>query len=389
MKTQFFTITLIFITLSTFGQITYDKGYFINNNNQRVECLIKNNDWKDNPKEFEYKLSENASSEKGNLNSVKEFGISGYAKYVKSDVKIDLSSMEPATFSKDRNPEWSQQKLFLKVLVEGKTTLYCYEGNDLIRFFYSVSDTSVNQLIYKEYITESGNIAENFTFRGQLWNDVKCSTTKMSDAENTNYKKNDLERYFRKFNECNGILSADTTKKVKKDLFHLKIAPGVNFASLSEISGGLSDIDFGSQVNFSIGLEAEFILPFNKNKWGILLEPNYQYFKAEAPHDLYIAKADYKSIECLFGLRHYFYLPHNLKLYANFLYIPGFSIDFNSTIYKKEIESGSSIAFGGGVGYKRFSAEMRYFVNRNLFNNLNAISTDYRRISLLFGFKIF
>ena len=388
MKAEFTTIILILIILNSFAQITFEKGYFIDNNNQRVECLIKNNDWKDNPKEFEYKLAENVGHETGTTSTLKEFGVLGYSKFVKADTKIDLSSKDASTFSKTRNPEWTQEQVFLKVLVEGKATLYYFERNGLIRFFYSVPDSAIKQLIYKEFISENEKISENFTFRGQLWNDVKCSTTIMSDVESLNYKKNDLERYFRKYNECNGSLSVDYIKKEKKEFFHLRITPTLNYASLSEISGGPSNIDFGSQLNYSIGLETEFILPFNKNKWGILFEPTYQYFKAEAPHDTYIAVADYKSIECLLGLRHYFFLSQNLKLFLNFQYIPSFSYDFNSKIYKKEVESSSSIAFGGGVGYKKISAEMRYYVNRNLLNNYNSISTDYHRISLIMGFKI-
>ena len=388
MKATLLFLILTLIVLQSSAQITFEKGYFIDNNNNRVECLIKNNDWKENPKEFEYKLTENADAEKGSTNTVKEFGVIGYSKYVKADTKIDLSSMQAVNLSKDRNPEWSQEKLFLKVLVEGKATLYYFERNGLIRFFYSVPDSAIKQLIYKEFISENENISENFTFRGQLWNDVKCSTTAMNDVESLNYRINDLERYFRKYNDCTGSLSIDYNKKEKKDLFNLRITPALNYASLSEISGGLSNINFGSQINYSIGLEMEIILPFNKNKWGILFEPTYQYFKAETPHDTYIAVADYKSIECLLGLRHYFFLSQNLKLFLNFQYIPGFSYDFNSTIYKKEIESSSSIAFGGGVGYKKISTEMRYYVNRNLLNNYNSISTDYHRISLIIGFKI-
>jgi len=112
MKATLFFLFTTLIFANSFGQITFEKGYFIDNNNNRVECLIKNNDWKEKPKEFEYKLNENADPETGSTNTVKEFGVIGYSKYVKADTKIDLSSMQAANLSKDRNPEWSKEKLF-------------------------------------------------------------------------------------------------------------------------------------------------------------------------------------------------------------------------------------------------------------------------------------
>ena len=41
------------------------------------------------------------------------------------------------------------------------------------------------------------------------------------------------------------------------------------------------DLKFDSNTNVSLGIEAEFILPFNKNKWAIIFEPTYQYYKTE------------------------------------------------------------------------------------------------------------
>ena len=50
---------------ASFSQITYQPGYFINNSGSKTECLIKNVAWKDNPVEFDYKLSEGADNQKG------------------------------------------------------------------------------------------------------------------------------------------------------------------------------------------------------------------------------------------------------------------------------------------------------------------------------------
>ena len=202
MKSQLLFLFFALLTFSSFGQVTFEKGYFINNENQRIECLVKNYDLHLNPEEFEYKLNETAMPEIGNLMNVKEFGIIGSSRYVRADVKIDVSPWEMDKLSKVRDPEWSERRLFLKVLVEGKATLYLYNGDELFRFFYSVNDTLIRQLIYKEYGIDNTRIATNRKFREQLWIDMRCENAKMSSVENLDFKKATLEKYFKNYNKC-------------------------------------------------------------------------------------------------------------------------------------------------------------------------------------------
>ena len=75
MKFILFSFFLILSTLSVLGQVSFDKGYFITNNNQRVECYIKNTDWGDTPKDFRYKLTETGETLKGEISDTREFGI--------------------------------------------------------------------------------------------------------------------------------------------------------------------------------------------------------------------------------------------------------------------------------------------------------------------------
>ena len=105
------------------------------NNNQKINCLIKNIDWGNNPTEFTYKLSENSELNKKTIKSVKEFGIHNSSKYVRSSVKIDRSSNKVDELDNERIPTFQEEELFLKVLVEGKSTLYSYADASLSRYF--------------------------------------------------------------------------------------------------------------------------------------------------------------------------------------------------------------------------------------------------------------
>ncbi len=409
MKKTITPILLTFITLYSFGQISFESGYFIDNNNRRVECLIKNTDWKNNPSEFDYKLTTDGITGKGSLSTVKEFGVTGFPKYVRADLKIDLSSYDVNKLSKTRDPEWSQEKLFLKVLVEGKAKLYYFENSGLIRFFYSTStDTIVNQLVYKEYFeqknqsyVEEFEISINKKFHQQLWINVRCENTREADIEKIAYRKSDLVKYFQNYNACSGNTNVVFEKKKGNESFHLKISPGINYSYLSVINTYDKNYstDFENQLNFRIGLEAEFLLPFNKNKWGILFEPTFQYFSDEVQKTNYNFIVDLNTIEFPIGLRHYFFLNKGIKLFADIIFIPSYGIYFNSTFERQyttssilptylEIKPSQSFALGGGLGYKKLSAEMRYYANRNLLNNYASWYSDYQRFSLILGFAI-
>jgi hypothetical protein len=386
-------------SLFSFGQISFEKGYIIDNQNRRIEYLIKNVDWKDNPKEFEYKTSGGREILKGDLSSVKEFGVIGFSKFVRSDVKMDISRMGGSDLSKQRDPEWEQKQLFLKVLVEGKATLYEFESGPMSRYFYSVSD-SISQLIYKEYYKNSDEIAVNNGFHDQLWTNARWANTTTSVIEQISYRKSDLVKYFKNFNECRGDkpIVYGENNSTKKHPFHFRVTAGLNYTSMS-ISSNLHsqyNVDFGSQLEFRGGIEAEYILPFNRNKWALLVEPTYQYYNATNQSETLEATIHYNTIEFPIGLRYYFFLNPELKVFIDAYAIPGFDVKINSSIQYHynyatlwETSTSGNFAFGGGIGYKRFSAEIRYYTNRDFLVDISSMFTKYQRISAIFGFKLF
>src|SRR5690606_2527230 len=114
--------------------------------------------------------------------------------------------------------------------------------------------------------------------------------------------------------------------KEKRDLFNLTLRPGLNSSSLSIKNNAVSNrsFDFDNEIGFIFGAEVEFILPFNNNKWALIIEPTYrQGYKSEksissdVSGGILVAKVDYKSFEIPVGFRHYFYLNDDSKIFAN------------------------------------------------------------------------
>ena len=233
MKRKLLFLLIATFSITSYSQITFEKGYYLTNSNQKIECFIKNVDWNYNPTEIEYKLTENSEEKKATVKTVKEFGIYKVSKYIGIKVKIDRSSDNRNKLSYNKKAILNEENLFLKVLVEGQANLYEYTDANLTRFFYNNENSIIEQLIYKSYQYSQDVIGKNKRYKQQLWNNLKCTSLTLKKAENLEYIKSDLTRFFIEYNECNNQGYINYEEKQKKDLFNLTLRPGINFSSLS------------------------------------------------------------------------------------------------------------------------------------------------------------
>ncbi|BFM44117.1 hypothetical protein CFS9_27580 [Flavobacterium sp. CFS9] len=407
-KQALFLVLTLIINISSYSQILFEHGYIINQNDQKIECQIENLDWKSTPTSFRYQLSDNTNIITADIKTVKEFAITGQSKYIRSLVKIDRSSKNIENMSTDKNPDLKEETLFLKVLIEGKASLYLYSDGNLRRFFYKMDNTEIKQLIHKSYlIDQNSTIAKNNYFREQLFIDLKCENILQKEYEILDYSTNKLLKFFIKYNKCSDTNFATFESKEKKDLFNLTLRPRLNSSSLSISNSPLDyyDFKFDSKTNLSLGIEAEFIFPFNKNKWAVIVEPTYQYYSSEKSKQTsnlsggeVNAKVDYKSIELPIGIRHYFFLKNNSKIFVN----ASFLIDFDSNskievsrkdgsvVSKLDVSSRNSLVFGiGGKFRDRYCIEFRYLAGRTILSNYQTWNSSFSTTSVILGYSFF
>jgi len=405
-KKNLIILLLIVLSLNSYSQIEFEKGYIIHNAGNKETCLIKNRDWKNNPTEIEYKISDTDKAKIAKLNNILEFGIDNYSKYIRATINIDRSTENLNNISENRNPVFKKETLFLKTLVEGKSSLYEYTDGNLKRYFFKLDNQPIEQLIYKSFLTSDNQIGKNEYYKQQLINNLKCSDISLSKIKNLEYKQKKLINIFVNYNRCKNSNFVNFEKKTKKDLFNLSVRVGLNSSSLSiqNNASNLKETNFDNELGFRIGAEAEFILPFNKNKWGIILEPTYQYYKSKKITEVsyvsggkLVSIVDYKSIEIPVGIRYYLFLKNKSKLFINASFI--FDLSSNSTITfnredgsnlnSLEIEMRNNLAFGFGYNYNKYSLELRVQTPREVLGNYIYWSSDYKTVSLILGYNIF
>ncbi|HEU0136990.1 MAG TPA: hypothetical protein VFQ50_06835 [Flavobacterium sp.] len=391
MKTRFLNIILLFVATSGIAQIKWQPGYFIDNTGTRTECLIYNRDWNDNPVQFEYKISEGADEAKRGLKDTREFGVNGESVYVRAEVDMDRASNKVGTYPSEKDPVFVRETFFLKVLVQGTNTLFVVNKSGLEKFFFKTPKKDITQLVYIKYrqfinFTKGyeEKTKENNLFRNQLWNDVKCQQTELRKVERIKYEERDLVNHFKEVNACAGDTTISTKgfeAPRKKGNFNVKVGIGYNMfhhTITREVARNSSDI---SKSSPGFGVELEYILPTNKNKWAVVLEANYNTFEGSQvlpSSTLNGAEVAVKQnfLQVPVGLRHFMFVTDEAKIMltgviaANFVndafveYRNGSTLEPSSYVYN----------FGVGIGfeYKRFSIEARLYTPMSIVKNVDS-----------------
>jgi len=232
MKKALLSFLLLIFSLITIGQIKFEPGYYINNNDEKINCLIKNEDWFGSPKNIEIKLKEDSESITKDINQVKSFEVAHH-RYNKFKVLYDRSYFESGVPGPSNIPDYIHKTALLKVIVEGKVSLF--KMGDENRFYFQVEGSDIEHLIYKKYLDDN-IIKQNNAYKSQLLDKMQGDCVNVLDVNDLKFVENDLKNLIVKYNECYGGSSFVNAKKRNRNLFNLHIKPGIRYSNL-KVSG--------------------------------------------------------------------------------------------------------------------------------------------------------
>ncbi|MFI2741867.1 tRNA modification GTPase [Zhouia sp. PK063] len=399
-------VAVLFLTVTMRAQTSFKEGYFIDNQGNKTTCLIKDLDWKNNPISFEYKLNTNDDIKQRTIDNTQEFSVLNKSIYQRFTVNIDRSESDFAHLNYNKHPNFSSEKLFLNLLIKGDASLYVYEDGNLRRFFFTMQDNNTaTQLVYKRYKADSHKIGENVQFKQQLLNKLKCKNFSIQTFEKLKYSNESLTHLFIDYNECknSNIVNYEKKNNSDREAYHLKLKAGIMFSSMQIANSEVQQLraKFNTKASYRIGIEGEYILPFNNNKWSIPLEFAYSSYKNTATESFdtyssvttYESSVKYNHLEGMIGLRYYFFLNDMSRLYLNAQFV--YSSALNSTItfmngrHTIDLDNSNSLAFGAGYKFNKFSIELLYYTTTGVTHNYNYYVSDYNQLSLNLGYTLF
>ncbi len=278
-----------------------------------------------------------------------------------------------------------------------------YVKGNLTRFFSLSENNEIQLLVYKRYL-DGEIVLSNEAYKQQLLQQLECNKIGLDNIEALKYEKKDLVKIFTAYNQYQQARFKNYAPTLKKDVINVSLRPGVKSGRLvlQNATSYSSSTDFGAKLGIRLGIETEFILPYNNNKWSIILEPTYQQYKSEVTQEssnvsggILISKVDCKSMELPLGVRHYFFLNNKSKLFTNLSLVMEINRNSYFELLRKDnpllsafkIQSRPNLALGFGYAHNnKYSMELRYGVSRNVLNSYSQIDAKYKTISLIIGY---
>ncbi|MDN3691937.1 hypothetical protein QWZ06_06570 [Chryseobacterium tructae] len=363
MKNLFYAALFLFPTL-LYSQINFEQGYIINENGEKINALIKNNDWNSNPSVIQYKLNSDDKINQLQTRNLKEFSV-GNVKYLRAKVMIDRSSYNLQNLSETKTLKNNEETLLLKSLVEGKVNLYKYNEGDVTRFFYKRENEDIfHQLEYKEYLDSNNRIQKNEAYKNQLKEELsdneKITTT---DIERLVYTESKLKKLFLLYD---GLETVDSGDKNKSN-FHVYLKPGIGFSNYT-INPPIGNNGIGeykkNSLLYRFGVELEYVLDFNKGKWAIISEPAFQTvnFKVN-DYNRRNYEIKYSALQLPLGFKYNMFLGQKSKIYLAGLL--SFELILNNDVYNVDNVSTSASGrvaptFAAGYNYDKFGVEVKW-----------------------------
>jgi len=393
--------TLALLSFKSYSQITFEKGYYYDNTNKKVECLIKNMGWLNNPTEFKYKLTENGNTKTATIDSINEFGVAELV-YKRFTLEVSRSSQQIEKLSQNRDPEYNIETVFLKQLIHGVSNLYSYTDSNFTGFFFDTDKKNAEQLIFKKFLSSNYLVDKNNYYKQQLFNALKCNSIDYRTIENLKYIRKDLTNLFIKYNKCKGLVYAPKSKAEinGNGSININAKAGMTINSFKILSQNTAnpspyEFDFGSIIGYQFGAEVELTLPFNNNKWSIYTETTYNHFQSETPalnNFKETVTFTYNTAELSSGIRHYFFLNDTSKLFLGLSYVLIFDLnsEFTSQRPNFKFRRETSVALSLGYNFNnKYFIETRYDFNRGDLFPFSPFKTEFKTIALLLGVKIF
>ncbi|MGB5821734.1 MAG: hypothetical protein WBG90_19785 [Saonia sp.] len=411
----------LFITLLTFGgtiaQVAFEPGYFIDNENNTIACLIQNEKWIESPKTVVYKLDENSQVLELNPDNCREFGIGEETIFKRIDAKIPITKSRTSDKNYSSEPILVEKRQFASLLLKGKISLYrvTNAGEDV--FLTENSDAEIEVLLYKEYLDDDLTIRKNNLFKRQLLKNYACQNG--PDIQSLKYTTKSMLDYFGNLNHCLG----DSTFKVYRNKVKQKLVSSVSikvwggaqqngYEARNLNTGEVFKFDDGVSIKGGVELEA-FLGSLTKTKVSIFSGLQYSNVSNELsiPFDGLSESTlnlDVNVIELALGFRYYIGLGKKSDIFldaavvANFYSNPSLTetLVFDEIINRPPetnefapITRGSDIVPSLGIGYsfnKRFYLRATLLLDQNLIDNdgRNVDRDDLSQISLSLGYTL-
>jgi hypothetical protein len=371
--TYIFSIVLLLTYSKATAQIKFEKGFYIDQFADTIDCYVKNSGWTSTPNSFTIKSIGNDSVYSIDADVLELIQIGNKVKFVNRIVEEDISDNNPERIAIKRKVEYDQNQRILKVLIESKFSLYMVEEGEFKDYFYSEDDGAIKQLVNKKFTVTGSSFAKSNEYIKQLLRINTCETDELNGfVKNMKLTEDNLISYFLQINQCSNskIKRYEELRPEGKSVANFTFKVGVNTAKSTYIFNSPNssrEIEVPRNTSYTLGLEVEIPLKANQYKWSVIFEPTYRQLASSTTVIDQGIDREYKyqiySIDIPLGVRYKIYLKENLNVFLNFkvqhtFHVGNSYVDLDfSQIHSAQTRF--NFSYGAGIKWKKFSLEYR------------------------------
>jgi hypothetical protein len=398
-----------------FSQKTFSPGYYIDQSNIRNEGFIEDTNPYNSPTKINFKTSVDTQSSEITIEKIKEYKINTDYKYIKYKVDYDYDQIinkdELSIFGVE--PNLKQKEILLKVLVEGKISIYKATIDDEV-FYYIKGENDVKPelLVYRKYNLEN-KIRENNAYRKTLFEKMKSDIISMNDVFKLKYDEKSLVPIFIQYNKNNNsLVEQNVDINREKNKFYYKVLVGTSsFTSTYAFNNRFDLKSDNNFVNPIIGFELSNVLGTNSKRAEIFGRLFYQhasiisrYTNTEANFNPNIElSSNFSSLNISAGYRHAFFKTERNKFFVDgsmglsSIINADFNLDFissNQMLIESNVldEYSLGLFFTVGCGYtmnNRYSINVEYSFPKNYLNQYVPLQKGgFQSLNLIFTYTL-
>lgn len=307
------------------AQISYEPGYLVGLDGKREDVAIRYQDWRFHPATITIRDAAGRERDVA-TDSVTEFGAPGVFTYRNVSVLIEKSTT--ALNSLDYQPRKPQRsRELLRVEVDGPTTLYSYRQPGVTKLFLQQGEVEPTLLVYYVFSPSPGVRRESKSYIMQLNAALSCLDQPANDR--TPYHLNEIAALVRAQNTCS--TGAEATQVVsagmKARALSFAVLPGAYLARFRVVEPAARENGLGTvhQPVFRLGVEAEYRLPFGRDKYALLFSPSiyrftsegtFYYYPLARPAESGSTQVKFTALDIPVGIRYFAFLNPRTQLFA-------------------------------------------------------------------------
>ncbi|MEA1887757.1 MAG: hypothetical protein U9N72_11165 [Bacteroidota bacterium] len=396
------------------GQQYFLEGEIVSAENELLEGFIDYRDWKYNPDIIRFIPDGKITPLTFSPSDLMSFTVNN-ERFIAAEVTIERTPDNLDELLNVGGRIISREKVFLRVLVEGLTSLYYYNERQSGKHFYIRKDIGGEIIELKQYsviseIEGQKEVLVQDEYKDQLENIMRDCPMLIPMTHLVDYNRSELTELVEEYNKC-----------LKGEIYYVAELPSVEYEA--RLSAGLSAfyINFrgsGSDdlvvANFPIShkpyaaVGLNIIFPFSRKTFSVYNEAGIHIYESSDHIQWYESEKVYEDVEmtlgatriCLLNTIRYTYPAKRFRpfIYAGVVNTYSFNITnnkksvmhFYSTVTEHTSEAiaghgrySFSLAGGIGIKYKNAGLDLRYELGRGIKSTTNVSSSTYTVFFLL------